>query len=134
MPTRTRQITENPTLQALRSGARDASQIVCKAICNTLSDAPLKVQVADETPVRCGRDGHSCPEIPPMWPPKPDSGYRSSRHKRLLIPRIKDYKAVGVTDEDAPEESRRQDTVESLYTGILLDASEAEEGHAGQFE
>ena len=40
---------------------------------------------------------------------------------------------IGVID-DEPEEPRRQDTVESLYTGILLDASEAEEGHAGQLE
>ena len=41
---------------------------------------------------------------------------------------------IGVVDEDAPEKPGRQDTVESLYAGILLDASEAEEGHAGQFE
>ena len=50
------------------------------------------------------------------------------------LSRLKDGKVIGVVDEDAAEELRRQDTIESLYTGILLDASEAEEGHAGQFE
>jgi hypothetical protein len=39
-----------------------------------------------------------------------------------------------VVDENAPEELRRQDTVEPLYVGIFLNANEAEEGHAAQFE
>ena len=50
------------------------------------------------------------------------------------LSRLKDGKVIGVVDEDVPEEPGRQHTVESLYAGILLGASEAEEGHAGQFE
>ena len=41
---------------------------------------------------------------------------------------------IGVVDEDAPEEPSRQDTVESLDTGIFLRTGEAEEVHAGQLE
>lgn len=46
---------------------------------------------------------------------------------------FKDGKAVGVVDEDAPEEPGSQDSVEPLYKGILLGCG-AEEGDAGQFE
>ena len=46
----------------------------------------------------------------------------------------KDGKAIGVVDEDAPEEPHSQDTIEPLYTGTFVGGSEAEEGHAGQFE
>jgi hypothetical protein len=52
----------------------------------------------------------------------------------LVLSRLKDGKTIGVVDEDAPEELRRHDTVEPLYMGILLNANEAEEGHAAQFE
>jgi hypothetical protein len=51
-----------------------------------------------------------------------------------VLSRLKDGKVIGVVDEDAPEEPGRQDTVESLCTGILLDAREHEERHAGQLE
>jgi len=46
---------------------------------------------------------------------------------------LKDGKAIGVVDEDAPEEPGSQDSVKPLYKGILLGFG-AEEGHAGQFE
>jgi len=46
------------------------------------------------------------------------------------LSRLKDGKAIGVVDEDAPEEPRRQDAVDPLETGILLDAGETEEGYA----
>jgi hypothetical protein len=50
------------------------------------------------------------------------------------LPRLKNDEVIGVVDEDAPEERSGQDTVEPPYAGILLDASEAEEWHARQFE
>jgi hypothetical protein len=50
-----------------------------------------------------------------------------------VLSRLKDGKAIRVVDEDAPEESRSQDTIESLYIRALLGGS-AEERHAGQFE
>jgi hypothetical protein len=46
---------------------------------------------------------------------------------------LKDGKAIGVVDEDAPEEPGSQDSVEPLFKGILPGCG-AEEGHTGQFE
>jgi hypothetical protein len=50
-----------------------------------------------------------------------------------VLSRLKDGKAVGVVDEDAPEKPRTQDTIEPLYIGALLGGS-TEEGYAGQLE
>jgi hypothetical protein len=49
------------------------------------------------------------------------------------LSRFKDSKAIGVVDEDAPEKSRSQDTIDPLYIRALLGFS-AEEGYTGQFE
>jgi hypothetical protein len=61
-------------------------------------------------------------------------GQQIPRLLSFVLSRLKDGKTIGVVDENAPEELRRQDTVEPLYVGILLNANEAEEGHAAQFE
>ena len=66
--------------------------------------------------------------------PTHGNGSAANAVSQKSLSRLKDGKVIGVVDEDAPEKPGRQDTVESLYAGILLDASEAEEGHAGQFE
>jgi hypothetical protein len=58
---------------------------------------------------------------------------RNLKPSSSLLSRLKDGKAIGVVDEDAPEESCSQDTIEPLCIGALLGGS-AEEGHAGQFE
>ena len=49
--------------------------------------------------------------------------FRSSISKRLqslVQSRLKDGEVIGVVDEDAAEEARRQDTVEPLYPWVLL--------------
>jgi hypothetical protein len=66
--------------------------------------------------------------------PRPgDQTKRNLKPSSSLLSRLKDRKAIGVVDEDAPEKSRTQDTIEPLCIGALLSGS-AEEGHAGQFE
>jgi len=51
-----------------------------------------------------------------------------------LLSCFEDDKVITVVDKDAAEETRGQDTVESLFDGILLNAGESEEGHGGQLE
>lgn len=55
------------------------------------------------------------------------------RHFSSVLSRLKDGKTIGVVDEDPPEESHSQDTIEPLYKRALLGGS-AEEGDPGQFE
>jgi hypothetical protein len=69
-----------------------------------------------------------------IWGPKSgDQTKRNLMPSSSVLSRLKDGKAVGVVDEDAPEKPRTQDTIEPLYIGALLGGS-TEEGYAGQLE
>jgi len=64
-------------------------------------------------------------------PPTSNEGNDFCMPSSSLLSRLKNGEAIGVVDEDAPEESRIQNTVEPLYVGILV-GGRAYEGHAGQ--
>jgi hypothetical protein len=68
------------------------------------------------------------------WIVDSPSGVGTQDRPTSFLPRLKNGKVIGVVDEDAPEEPRRQDAVDPLETGILVDAGETEEGHAWQFD
>ncbi len=87
-----------------------------------------KVQHADGTS-SSGDAGQSGSKSPVLSMPAASVVSRQI-HDLVLPSRLKDGEVIGVVDEDAPEEPRRQDTVEPLYKGILLGASEPEEEHA----
>src|SRR4051794_480931 len=48
------------------------------------------------------------------------------------LPRIKDHELFGMLDEHAPEETRRQQSVERCCAGVFLGAIQGDEGYFGK--
>src|SRR5580704_12494363 len=114
---RQKQVTDNPVFQARR-----------------LRCCPLQLRHNERVgviggtavPVRVIRKYPSASTSPPNH--ETENGNAADAVSQKSRSRLKDGKVIGVVNEDATEERRRQDAVDVLNTGILPDAFHAEEG------